>query len=145
MRIKEALVITVVAVLVSVPAARSFASSPQDLMVIDTDLLHSMVVVNSKRMDAGEKMKFIIIDARPLEDYKEAHVSGAISIPEKDFEKSLGLLPNDKAALIVVYCNDRKCIQSRKWAAKASAAGYLNIVIYSDGFPYWRDKHMPVT
>jgi rhodanese-related sulfurtransferase len=146
MRVKEVLVITAVAVavLVSVPAARSFASSPQDLMVIDTDLLHSMVVVNSKRMEAGQAMKFMIIDARPLEDYKEAHVFGAISIPVKDFEKSLKLLPVDKAALIVVYCNDRKCIQSRRWAAKARAEGYSNVVVYSDGFPYWKDKHMPV-
>jgi len=145
MRLKEVLVITAVAILVSVPAARSFASSPQDLMVIDTDLLHSMVVVNSKRMDAGEKMKFVIIDARPLEDYKEAHVSGAISIPEKDFEKSLGLLPVDKSALIVVYCDDKKCVRSRRWAEKARAEGYSFVVVYSDGFPYWKDNHMPVT
>ncbi len=146
MRVKEALVIAAVAVaiLISVPASRSFSSSPLDLMVIDTDILHSMVVVNSKRMEAGEPMKFVIIDARPLEDYKEAHVLGAISIPEKDFEKSLKLLPVDKAALIVVYCNDRKCVLSRRWAAKARAAGYSNVVVYSDGFPYWKDNHMPM-
>lgn len=114
-------------------------------MVIDTDLLHSMVVVNAKRTEAGQKMKFMIIDARSPEEYKEAHVFGAISIPEKDFEKSLRLLPEDKSALMVVYCNDRNCVQSRKWAAKAAAAGYSNVVVYSDGFPYWKDKNMPVT
>jgi len=146
MGVKKVLVIAAVAaaVFISVPASRTFASSPGD-QTIDTDLLRAMVVVNSKRMEAGEKMKFMIIDARPPEDYKEAHVFGAISIPEKDFEKSLRLLPVDKGALMVVYCNDRKCVQSRRWAAKASAAGYTNVVVYSDGFPYWKEKHLPVT
>lgn len=145
MRVKKMLVITAVAaaILISVPASRSFASSPGD-QTIDTDLLHAMVVVNAKRMEAGQKMKFMIIDARSPEEYNEAHVSGAVNVPEKDFEKSLRLLPGDKTALMVVYCNDRKCVQSRRWAAKAFAAGYSNIVVYSDGFPYWRDNHMPL-
>lgn len=146
MRVKKVLVITVVAVaiFISVLASRSFTSSPGDQM-IDTGLLHAMVVENAYRMEAGRKMKFMIIDARSPEEYKKAHVFGAVSIPEKDFEKSLRLLPGDKNTLMVVYCNDRKCERSRRWAVKAFAAGYSNVVVYSDGFPYWKDKHMPVT
>ena len=146
MRVNKVLVITAVAVAIffSVPASRS-VSSPGDQMVIDTDLLRSMVVVNAKRTEAGQAMKFLIIDARSPEAYKEAHVLGAVSVPLQDFERSLRLLPDDRSALMVVYCNDRKCVQSRKWAAKAAAAGYWNVVVYSDGFPYWKDKNLPVT
>jgi rhodanese-related sulfurtransferase len=145
MRVKKVLVVTAVAVaiLISVPASCSFASSPGD-HTIDTGLLHAMVVENAYRMEAGRKMKFMIIDARSPEEYNESHVFGAISIPEKDFEKALRLLPGDKTALMVVYCNDRKCVRSRRWATKAFAAGYSNVVVYSDGFPYWQEKHMPV-
>ena len=145
MRVIKVLVITAVAVaiFISVPPSRPFASSPGDQM-IDTGLLHAMVVENTYRMEAGRKMKFLIVDARAPEEYNEAHVIGAVSIPEQDFEKSLRLLPSNKNTLMVVYCNDRKCVRSRRWAAKAFAAGYSNVIVYSDGFPYWKEQHMPV-
>ena len=144
MRLKDALPIPVIIVvfLAAFPAMPSF-SSPGDQM-IDTSLLHSMVVENAYRMEAGRKMKFMIVDARTHEEYNEAHVFGAVSIPEKDFEKSIRSLPKDRNTLMVVYCNDKKCIRSRKWAAKAAAAGYSNIVVYSDGFPHWKERHMPI-
>ncbi len=112
--------------------------------MIDTALLHSMVVENAYRMEAGRKMKFMIVDARTAEEYRESHVMGAVSIPEKEFEKSQKLLPKDKGTLMVVYCNDKKCVRSRKWAALAVSAGYTNVVVYADGFPHWQERHMPV-
>ncbi len=144
MRVKKTLLIAVAAVsfLAAVPALRSFAR-PVDQM-IDTPLLHAMVVENTYRMEGGRKMKFMIVDARTSEEYRVDHVLGAVSMPENDFEKSQKLLPMDKKTLMVVYCNE-KCVRSRRWAAKAFAAGYKNIVIYSDGFPYWKEKRMPVS
>ncbi len=118
-------------------------ASPGDFM-IDTDLLHSMVVDNAHRAETGQKKKFFIVDARTIEEYKESHVAGAVNIPEKDFEKSQQLLPQDKTALMIVYCNDKRCVRSRRWAAKAAAVGYTNIVIYADGFPYWKERNMPI-
>ncbi len=63
-----------------------------------------------------------------------------MSIPEKSFENQLALLPADKNALIVLYCNGVKCGKSRKSAKKAEAAGYMNLVIYAEGFPVWEEK-----
>ncbi len=119
-------------------------SVASDFKTIDTAQLHSMVVDNAYRLEAGRERQFTVIDARMEEEYDEAHVFSAISIPEKGFEKSVGLLPKDKGALLVVYCNDAKLETSKKWAGKAAAAGYTHIVIYSERFSAWVKHNMPI-
>jgi rhodanese-related sulfurtransferase len=114
------------------------------LRVIGTARLHSMVVDNAYALEGRRDMPFTIIDARSKEEYGHAHIASAISIPEKDFDKSTDLLPKDKGVLLVVYCDGMKSGMSRRWADKAKAAGYMNISIYSEGFPVWKERHMPI-
>jgi rhodanese-related sulfurtransferase len=121
--------------------SRSFAGS--DYKMIDTAQLHSMIVDNAYRLEGGREQQFAVIDARTKKEYDEAHIFTAISIPEKDFEEVMALLPKDKNVQLAVYCNDNKVRTSAKWASKAAAHGYRNIVIYSDGFSAWKAKHMP--
>ena len=91
-----------------------------------------------------EKRDFTLIDARTKEEYQEAHIDKAININEKDFDKLAATLPSDKKKLLVLYCNGIKCGKSKKVAIKAKDAGYSNILIYSDGFPVWEEKGMPI-
>jgi rhodanese-related sulfurtransferase len=121
--------------------SKSFAGS--DCKSIDTAQLHSMIVDNAYRLEGGREKQFTVIDARTKEEYNEAHIFSAISIPEKDFEKFMTLLPKDKSVQLVVYCNDIKFGASLKWASKAAVHGYTNIVIYSEGFSAWTAQHMP--
>jgi rhodanese-related sulfurtransferase len=121
--------------------SKSFAAP--DFEMIDTAQLHSMVVDNAYRLEGGRKLQFSVIDARTKEEYNEAHICSAISIPEKDFEEFMILLPKDKSEQLVVYCNDNKFGTSTKWASKAAAHGYTNIIIYSDRFSAWKAQHMP--
>ena len=115
-----------------------------DFKTIDTAQLHAMIVDNAYRLEGGWEKQFTVIDARSREEYDEAHIFSALSVPEEDFDRSAALLPKDKGALIVVYCSDAKTATSRQWAVKAAAAGYANIAIYSEGFPVWKEKKMPV-
>jgi rhodanese-related sulfurtransferase len=103
-----------------------------------------MIVDNAYRMEGGREKHFTIIDTRTKEEYDEAHIFSAISIPEEDFDKSIYLLPKDKGVLLVVYCNDREIEKITKWADKAADAGYVNIAIYSEGFQVWRAMKMPI-
>lgn len=123
-------------------ASRSVAST--DFKMIDTAQLYSMVMDNAYRLEGGRERQFTVIDARSKEEYDEAHIFTAISVPEKDFEKSTALFPKDKSVLLVVYCNVIKSETCIKWAGKAVAAGYTNIAIYSEGFTVWKEKQMPV-
>jgi len=114
-----------------------------DVKTIDTAQLHSLVVDNAYRLEGGREKHFTVIDARTKEDYDEAHIFSAISIPVRDFEKLIGLLPKDRKAFLVVYCNDTNFETSRTWAGKAAAFGYTNIVVYSEGFSAWKENKMP--
>jgi rhodanese-related sulfurtransferase len=114
-----------------------------DFKSIDTAQLHSMVVDNAYKLEGGREKQFVVIDARTKEEYDKAHIFSAISIPEKDFERFMILLPKDKRGQLIVYCNDIGFGTSAKWASKAEARGYTNIVIYSERFSSWKEQHMP--
>ncbi len=103
-----------------------------------------MIVDNAYRLEGGRAQPFTIIDARAKEEYDESHIFSAINIPEKDFEKSMDFLPKNKDTLLVVYDNGPKPGASGNWAEKAAAAGYANVVLYSEGFPTWKRNKMPV-
>lgn len=52
------------------------------------------------RLDAGENL--LVVDARSGDEYAEAHIAGAISVPLSDLETRLDELPRDQE--IVFYC-----------------------------------------
>jgi rhodanese-related sulfurtransferase len=144
MKKEKGLIITLIAL-----AVMTFASVPNslagsDFKTIDTVQLHSMIVDNAYRLEGGREQQFTVIDARTKEEYDEAHVFSAISIPENGLEKSINLLPKDRGMLLVVYCSAAKSETSKKWADKAAAAGYTNLAVYSEGFLVWKEKKMPV-
>lgn len=114
-----------------------------DFKTIDTDQLHAMVVDNAYLMEGGRARRFTVIDARTKEEYDEAHIFSAVSIPKDDFEKSMNRLPQDKGLPLVVYCNGDDFETCGKWVGKASSAGYTNVSIYSEGFAEWKEKKMP--
>jgi len=91
-----------------------------------------------------EKKDLVLVDTRTPEEFQEAHIKGAISIPEKIFDEKLSLLPSDKNTLVVLYCNGVKCGKSKKAAKKAETAGYRNLVIYAEGFPVWEEKGLAI-
>lgn len=141
---KQRKLFTGLCVVALVFVSQSFAGN--DVKVIDTTQLRSMVVDNVYELEAGRQGRYRIIDARPREEYEQAHIFSAVSIPVKDFEKLIDLLPKDKDVLLVVYGNDPELETSgkRKWAEKAIAAGYTNMAVYADSFSGWKEKHLPV-
>ena len=95
-----------------------------------------------KMLDANEEIT--VVDARNPEEYQEVHIKGAINIPQKKFSDYAHLLPQDKAAKIVFYCNGVKCGKSKKAAYSALEIGYSNILVYAEGMPVWEEKGMPI-
>jgi len=106
-----------------------------DYSVVSTDEVKAMV---------DQKASFTLIDARTSQEYQEAHIVGAINIPEKNLEGNLGILPADKNSLLVIYCNGVKCGKSKRLARKLEPLGYRNIKIYSDGIPVWEERNLPI-
>jgi len=80
----------------------------------------------------------MIIDARPYKGkFIKGHIPGAINIPDTEFAKKVDLLPKDKSALLIYYCQGVKCKLSHKSAKKAEKLGYTNVKVYAKGYPNW--------
>ena len=54
------------------------------------------------RMTEGKKAT--LIDVRLIEEYRTAHIPGAINIPAERILAERGRLPKDKSAPLIVYC-----------------------------------------
>ena len=103
-------------------------------------------------MDSGAKM----IDTRVGNEYAEAHIKGAISVPYKekstkkaDFDAALDnfdltKLPADKSAPIITQCNGAECWKSYKSAAAAIKAGHKKVYWFRGGLPEWKAKGFAV-
>ena len=86
----------------------------------------------ARRME--EETGYILLDVRTREEYAQAHIPGAICIPNETIgEEALPELP-DKAQLILVYC--RSGNRSRQAAGKLAKLGYTNVVEFG-GINSW--------
>ena len=79
-----------------------------------------------------------IIDSRPTaRKYDPGHIPTALSIPDSQFDKLVDKLPQDKATLLIFYCDGLECMLSHNSAFRAEKLGYTNIRVYAAGFPDW--------
>ncbi len=69
----------------------SFAQFP----VIDSEQLKSY-------LHGGQKV--VLIDARPADEYRQAHIPGAINVPPERMKAAAFRLPKNKTTPIIFYC-----------------------------------------
>jgi rhodanese-related sulfurtransferase len=89
-----------------------------------------------KALDA--KTEMTLVDSRPKEGkYDQGHIPTAVNIPDTHFEKMTNLLPAKKDTLLVFYCGGFDCKLSHKSASKAIKLGFMNVKVFSAGYPAW--------
>jgi len=88
-----------------------------------------------------DEKKGLFVDARPSNLYMIGTIMGATNIPNDSdwLKKNVGILPADKDALLISFCNGPKCHHSEELADKLTAMGYTNIIIYPGGYPEWKE------
>ena len=102
---------------------------------------HALVDLDFVKQYAGVPRKdgVMIIDARPkARKFDKGHIPGAYSIPLRQFDKKVGMLPKDKSTLLIYYCGGLKCKLSHESAYKAEKLGYTNVKVFAKGFPHWK-------
>ena len=86
------------------------------------------------------------VDARRTKDYREGHITGAISISPYEqsvLAEKISRVAEEtpEEAPVVVYCTaSEDCEDSAMISRQLQAAGLLNISIYKGGFPEWDAK-----
>jgi rhodanese-related sulfurtransferase len=85
------------------------------------------------------------IDARPVEEYNEGHIKGAINIPFYDSHKYLHLLSKiSKDEIIVTYCSGHDCELSIMLGDELFSKGYKRIYIFYGGWNDWLENNYPI-
>ncbi len=94
-----------------------------------------------RMMDANES--FILLDVRSKEDYDQAHIRGAKSLPldEIDAKAAQMLKSSDN---IVVYCGSYVCMASTNAYKMLDKLGYTNVHDYKGGIEEWNAAGFPV-
>jgi rhodanese-related sulfurtransferase len=83
--------------------------------------------------------KTLFIDARDKWEFADGHITGAINIPEYNFDKNnpiLKTIPKNKT--IVSYCDGDDCEMSVKLADNLFNLGYKNVYIFFSGWKEWK-------
>ena len=111
--------------------AQTFVEKRGSLEPIDRRLL-------LRRVRAG---KVTVLDVRPVEEYRAAHIPGAVSVPLKQLEKYLDRL--SKGREIVAYCRGPYCVLAPEAVKLLRARGYRAIAL-GDGVGEWRARGLPV-
>jgi rhodanese-related sulfurtransferase len=110
---------------------RQFLGGREGMEPVDRDALLN-------RVNKGE---VIVLDVRPIEEYKTAHIPGAISIPLKKLKRHLSKLPRDQE--IVAYCRGPYCVLAMEAVEMLRMNGF-NAVRLEEGIQDLRAIGFPI-
>lgn len=83
----------------------------------------------------------VILDVRPVEEYRAGHIPGARSVPVAELETRLHEIPKDRE--VVAYCRGPYCVFADEAVALLRARGYQARRL-EQGLPDWRALGLPV-
>lgn len=96
-------------------ALQKIATQPDDLIASDRDSL----------LKAARKGEVVVLDVRPPEEYLNAHLPFARSIPLEELRQRLSELPKDRP--IVAYCRGPYCLMAADAVTLLKKEGYAAI------------------
>jgi rhodanese-related sulfurtransferase len=105
-------------------AVQNIATQPNELVPSDRNSL----------MKAARKGEVVVLDVRPSEEYLNAHLPFARSIPLEELRQRLGELPKDRA--IVAYCRGPYCLMAADAVELLRQEGY-SAVHLREGVAEW--------
>ncbi len=90
------------------------------------------------RVQRGE---VIVLDVRPLEEYRAGHIPGALSVPLDELDRRMAELSPDRE--VVAYCRGPYCVLAIDAVARLRQHGYRAIRL-EEGVPDWYTRGLPI-
>lgn len=82
-----------------------------------------------------------VLDVRPEDEFRTAHITGAISVPLREIERRIADVPRDRE--VVAYCRGPYCVYAVQAVQALREAGFQARRM-EDGLPDWRARGFPV-
>ncbi len=86
--------------------------------------------------------KAVVVDVCSLQEYAQAHIAGARSIPLGELEAKLPGVVKNKAVPVIMVCASG--VRSGRAVAIAKKLGYENARSLGGGLKSWRDANLPI-
>jgi rhodanese-related sulfurtransferase len=83
----------------------------------------------------------ILLDVRPVEEYANVHLPGAVSRPLAELKRGIGKLPKNRE--IVAYCRGPYCVLAAEAVAILKKAGYRALRL-EEGVNEWKQAGLPI-
>lgn len=87
-----------------------------------------------RRARGGE---VVVLDVRPVEEYRAGHIPGAISVPVEELKQRLKELPRDRE--VVAYCRGAYCVLAAEAVKLLRRKGFRARRL-EDGITDWRAR-----
>jgi rhodanese-related sulfurtransferase/DNA-binding MarR family transcriptional regulator len=91
-----------------------------------------------RRLEAGE---VTVLDVRPEDEYRSAHIPGAVSMPIEELERRLGEIPRDRP--VIAYCRGPYCVFALDAVETLRRHGFAAQRMES-GVSEWRLAGLPI-
>ncbi len=85
----------------------------------------------------------LVVDVRPMADFNQGHIIGAVNIPSNGFANQMKQLEKHKARPIIVSC--RSGAQSAQACATLRKAGFDKVHNLRGGILAWQSANLPLT
>lgn len=120
------------------------------LLVISLMLIYSYVgdrLSGFKGVQADEAVRVFndgayMLDVRTAGEFKDGYIGEATNISVTELASKMGLLPADKEAPILVYCQTGA--RSSRAAGMLAKNGYTNVYNLAGGIMAWKNAGLPV-
>jgi rhodanese-related sulfurtransferase len=109
----------------------------------DAEDIIDMVTPERVKYFIDNKETLVIIDLRSAKEFQERRLPGARSIPMKELDKNLKLIPRSGRVILYCDCAQATLIQDAYQVLKDDH-GYRNIAIMPEGIKGWVQKKFPV-
>jgi len=110
---------------------RRFFSEDEEVNPVDRKTL----------LERVHQKKAIVIDVRPPNEYRTAHIAGALSIPLEQLKQRLSELPRNKE--VVAYCRGPFCVLAKEAVEVLRSHGFRASRL-EDGVQDWRARGLPI-
>jgi len=105
---------------------------------------HLVLIKVEKAKKLFDEGKSLFVDARGFKLYQKGTIMGAINVPVKKYPAIKSLMPIDKNATIVTFCNGFACEKADELTELLIKDNYTNILVYKGGYPEWKEKKYPL-
>jgi rhodanese-related sulfurtransferase/DNA-binding transcriptional ArsR family regulator len=110
---------------------RRFFSEDEEVNPVDRKTL----------LERVQQKKAIVIDVRPPDEYRTAHIAGALPLPLEQLKRRLSELPSNRE--VVAYCRGPFCVLAKEAVELLRSNGFRASRL-EDSVHDWQAKGLPV-